>query len=86
MRKPYIKTVENGYILGIATNAVGTEITEAEYNEILSVIRSVPTALEGYGYRLKEDLTWEEYKLPEAEETEEITDAEALGILLGGAV
>lgn len=83
MRKPYIKTVENGYILGIATNAVGTEITEAEYNEILAVVRNVPVAPDGYSYRLTESLEWE---LHETEEIEEISDAEALEILLGGAV
>lgn len=85
MRKPYIKSVENGYILGIATNAVGTEITEAEYNEILSVIRSIPTAPKGCSYRLTENLEWELYELP-AVEDEELTGEEALEILLGGAV
>ncbi len=39
-------------------------ITEAEYNEILSVIRQRPTPPEGFDYRLKEDLTWELCELP----------------------
>lgn len=51
----------------------GTEITETEYNDILTTIRNIPTAPDGYGYRLREDLTWELYELPIVEETETIT-------------
>ena len=36
------------------------EITDEEYNNILSVIRSAPHE-DGKGYRLKTDLTWEEF-------------------------
>ena len=68
MRKPYVKNIEDGYIAGIATNACGTEITEAEYNEILSVIKRKPVDVDGYGYRLREDLIWELYGLPAVEE------------------
>ena len=68
MRKAYVKTVEDGYIAGIATNAVGTEITEEEYHEILAVIKSKPMDVDGYGYRLREDLIWELYELPAVEE------------------
>lgn len=83
MRKAYVKTVEDGYIAGIATNAVGTEITEEEYHEILAVIKSKPMDVDGYGYRLKTDLTWEQYELPVAED-DELSDGEALSIILGG--
>lgn len=57
----YYKVVENGYIVGIGTNGndTVTEITEAEYNEILSVIHSAPVAPEGYIYKLTEGLEWE---------------------------
>lgn len=48
-------------------------ITETEYNDILSVIRNRHTAPDGYGYRLREDLTWELYELPIVEEAETIT-------------
>jgi hypothetical protein len=44
-------------------------ITEAKYNEILAMLRNIPTAPGGYGYRLTENLEWEQYKLP-AEESE----------------
>lgn len=75
------------YITAVGTNIGGTEITEAEYNEILTIIRNRPRA-EGKGYRLKTDLTWEEYDLPpepESSDEDEITNEEALEILLGGA-
>ena len=42
----------------------GKEITEAEYNHILSILRNRPTAPEGHGYRLTENLEWELYELP----------------------
>lgn len=64
MRKAYIKTIEDGYIAGIATNACGVEITEEEYNELLAIIHNAPIAPDGYGYRLREDMTWEMYELP----------------------
>jgi len=69
------KIVIDGYIVAVSTG--GEEITEQEYAEILSAIRSKPTAREGYDYRLKTDLTWEEYKLPPVE-PEPLTDEEAL--------
>lgn len=34
------------------------------YNEILTIIQNQPTPKEGFGLRLKTDLTWEEYELP----------------------
>ncbi len=84
--KHYKQTVNN-YIIAIGTGPGGTEITEAEYNEILSIIQNRPQT-EGKGYRLKTDLTWEEYDLPpepELSDDDEISTDEALDILLGGA-
>ena len=83
----YNKQTSNNYILAIGTGYGGTEITEAEYNEIMAIIQNGPTA-EGKGYRLKADLTWEEYDLPpvpEPSDDDEISTDEALNILLGGA-
>ena len=83
----YNKQTSNNYILAIGTGYGGTEITEAEYNEIMAIIQNCPTA-EGKGYRLKADLTWEEYDLPpvpEPSDDDEISTDEALNILLGGA-
>lgn len=83
----YNKQTSNNYILAIGTGYGGTEITEAEYNEIMAIIQNCPTA-EGKGYRLKADLTWEEYDLPpvpKPSDDDEISTDEALNILLGGA-
>ena len=82
----YYKIEDNEYLLAIGTGNGGEEITEAEYNNIVDIIRSGPTAPEGYGYRLKSDLTWVLWELPvTAEETDpELTAEEALDIILGG--
>ena len=73
----YYKTIDNSYIISIGTGSGGEEITEQEYAEILSVIRDKPTPREGFDYRLKTDLTWEEYALPPVE-PEPLTEEEAL--------
>ena len=83
----YNKQTSNNYILAIGTGYGGTEITETEYNDIMAIIQSCPAA-EGKGYRLKTDLTWEAYDLPpvpEPSDDDELSDTQALNILLGGA-
>ena len=60
----------------------GKEITVAEYDHILSVIRSKPTAPDGYGYRLTAELEWELYELPVEETDEEVSESEALAELM----
>ena len=83
----YYKNISDNYILAIGTGCGNDEISEQEYNEIMSVIRSCPNE-EGKGYRLKTDLTWEKYDLPpgpEPSDEDEISADEALDILLGGA-
>ena len=83
----YQKNIENGYIVSIVSGVSSGNITEDEYNEILTAIHSKPQAEPGYDYRLREDLTWELYELPEPPEPEEeeLTAEEALGIMTGGA-
>lgn len=52
----------------------GKQITEEEYTDILNMIHNKPTAPDGYGYRLTDDLKWELYELsPEDHEDEEAT-------------
>lgn len=51
----------------------GEEITQAKYEEILSILRNCPAAPEGCAYRLTKDLVWEQYEPP----TEETVDEEA---------
>ena len=80
---------DGNHLISIGTGPGGTEITESEYNNILSVIRSRPTPPAGFDYRLKADLTWEQYELPpdpEPSDEDEISDDEAMAIMLGGAV
>lgn len=64
----------------------GSEITEAEYNRIHEIIKIKPTAPVGYGYRLTDALEWKLYELPSEDDDPEISEAEALEIILGGAV
>lgn len=79
----YYKQIESGYILIIGTGDGGDEITESEYNEIMTIIQNRPSDTSTIGYRLKADLTWEQYEkepVPEDEPTAE----ELLDILTGG--
>ena len=83
----YYKQIQDNYILAIGTGYGNDEISEQDYNEIMSVIQSCPNE-KGKGYRLKTDMTWEEYDLPpmpEPSDDDEISTDEALNILLGGA-
>ena len=65
----YFKQVsDDGYILVIGTGRNGIEITEEEYNKILSEFKNKPVSDEQHDYYLREDLTWEEYELPELDE------------------
>lgn len=81
----YYKQTSNNYIIAIGTGLGGTEITKAEYDEIMAIIQNRPSA-EGKGYRLKTDLTWEAYDLPpepEPSDEDELSDAEALKVIMG---
>ena len=83
----YYKQTDDVYILAVGVGVGGMEISAAEYSEILSIIQNRPIA-EGKGYRLKTDLTLEAYDMPpepEPSDEDELSDAEALNILLGGA-
>ena len=82
----YYKQIKDNYIASIGTGYDGDEITEQEYNEIMSAIQSCPNE-EGKGYRLCTDLTWEEYDLPPVvlSDDDELSADEAMDILLGGA-
>ena len=78
----YYKNNDGDYITAIGTGIGDEEITQKEYENILSVIRSRPTPEPGYDYRLRTDLTWELIEAPAVEE--EISADEALDIILGG--
>ena len=81
----YFEVIENGYILAIGQGNGHIEIDEERYNTILNIIHSKPPQTDTTDYRLKLDLTWEEYEfLPEQEpEPDEYDKAEAYDILMG---
>lgn len=83
----FYKNVVDGYIqfVGASSGEIANQITEDEYNEILAVIQNKPPATETTDYRLREDLTWEEYPVDPPDPDPEISDAELLNILIGGA-
>ena len=82
----YYKMIIDGYLVAVGSGSGGTEIAEADYNNLLEIIRNKPIAESGYDYRLKSDLTWELCELPPMPiEDEEISDTEALNIITGGA-
>lgn len=64
----FYKVASGGYILLVGEGENGTETTEEEYNEILSCIKNAPPPIEGKAYRLREDLTWEEYPIDHPQE------------------
>lgn len=82
----FLKIEKDGYILGLAKVDGQGNVSEAEYNALTEILRNAPTAPEGYQYRLTLGLEWELSEIPVTDPAEEISDAEALAILLGGAV
>lgn len=81
----YYKLIEGGYITVIGTGGGGTEIDEQEYNTIKMVIKNKPTETETTDYRLKANMTWEEFpRIKPDPEPEEVEGEELLDILLGG--
>lgn len=82
----FYKVVESGYIVGFGTNGADnvTAITEDEYNELAEMFATRPTAPEGYAYMIQDDpREWVMVEMP-PDPDPELTDAEALEILLGG--
>ena len=59
----YKKVVKDGYIIAIGTNLIGDDISVNEYATIKTKLISLQKK-EGKGYKLREDLTWEEFDLP----------------------
>lgn len=82
--KKYFKNIDGEYLASISTGSGAEEITQEEYEHILSVVRSCPAPEPGYGYKLRTDLTWELVALPPEPEDPEISDDEAFNIIIGG--
>lgn len=81
----YFKNIEGDYIVSISTGTGTEEITQEEYENILSVIRNDrPIPEVGYDYRLRTDLTWELIEVEVIPEDEmEITDDEFMDMVEG---
>ena len=62
-----VKLIENGYIIAVSETATdGIEITQQEYDTILSAIHNRPEQKDGFALMLKNDsLEWEYVALPE---------------------
>ena len=85
--KRHYKQIDGDYLIAIGTGPGGEEIAKEEYDEIMAVIRSRPAAEPGTLYMLRPDLTWEQVEVPVIpEEEREISDKQALEIILGGGV
>ena len=60
----YFVVYDGDYIFGIYKARTGiNEITKEEYEKIYDILQHAPEAPEGKGYRLRIDLTLEEYDL-----------------------
>lgn len=81
----FYKIINNGYLVAIGNGSGGTEITEAEYNNLLEIIHNKPIAESGFDYRLRADtLEWELVEIPPMPDDDELTAEEALNIITGG--
>lgn len=62
----YYKLVADGYITAFGTGGTGgEEITERDYATLCAAMTARPAPQPRQGYRLRTDLTWEAYPLPE---------------------
>lgn len=79
----YYKLNIGGYLASVGTGSGGTEITESEYNDLLSIIHNRPIPQTGFDYKLKADtLTWELVELPEPIDTDdEATESDYIDAL-----
>lgn len=81
----YYKQLNGEYFSAVGIEIGGEEITADEYKTIMDTIHNKPTPPAGFDYRLKTDLTWEQYELPAADPDPELSAEEALSVIMGGA-
>ena len=78
----YFKSTDADYIVLVGTDIGGEEISQEEYEHILSVIQNRPIAEDGFTYKLRNDLTWELCEIPPIpEEDMEATEEDYLSAL-----
>ena len=74
----YFKNTDRGYIVSVSENYGEEIVTDAEFEELKSMISKAPLSPNGYTYKLRADtLEWELVELPPVE-PEPLTDEEAL--------
>ena len=81
----YFKITSGAYIYAVGKGCSGEEITEEDYLSLQALIRQKPAATQATDFRLRTDLTWEEYEAAPPEADPEVGDAEAFEIIFGGA-
>lgn len=82
----YYKVETDGLIQVVGIGQGGKEITKIEYDRIIALVGNCSDAPKGFSYRLKDDLTWELVELPPEDMDPDVSDSEALAIILGGGV
>lgn len=81
----FYESVQNGVLQSFGISDYGgNTITEERYNAISEALANMPTDTETVGYRLREDLTVEQYEIEQVTDND-IDDAEAFDIIFGGA-
>ena len=77
----YAINYDGGYIVGVVAgvSASNSNCTEAEYRETKAMLLNPPDALDGFYYRLREDLNWELCPMPEI--IEEATEGDYIAAL-----
>ena len=82
----YFRGEKDGYILTVGKTNDETDFSCSKevYEATLNAIKKKPAPTETTDYRLKDDLTWEPYKVEPDPETAGIPVEEAMSIILGG--
>lgn len=84
----YYLTTNNGIVVAVGeTGGKISEITKTKYDQVNELLANKPVSEDPrYDYRLREDLEWELFEIDTSAERDELTDAEAIAVLLGGDV
>lgn len=81
----YFINYDGDYIFSTGKGVGDKEITQEEYENILSIINNRPKTETGFAYKLRKDLTWEKVEVPVVpSDNDELSAEEALDIILGG--
>lgn len=77
----YKIVIKDGYVLGVGQVPSGGNITKERYDAVSSVIANMPTAEDGYCYRLTEAMEWELCeRMTEATEGDYLAALERFGV------